>query len=146
MIANNILDLGLSKEGVMEYCDQIEGHPDNVGASLYGGVTACCAYEDESEFPLSASFSNIPIVGNEKKVHTAIVPFAKDIKVVVVVPNFEVSTEKARAALPPTWPRGDVVSTLYYSHLLCPTLTSRMTTGIQSAKSSRIGVRPINSK
>jgi homoserine kinase len=36
-------------------------------------------------------------------------PYSDKIKAVVAIPNFEVSTEKARQALPPTYSRADVV-------------------------------------
>ena len=42
MIANRILGSVLDTETMLDYCTQIEGHPDNVGASLLGGVVACC--------------------------------------------------------------------------------------------------------
>ena len=40
------------------------------------------------------------------------IEYAPEIKVVVAVPDFEVSTEKARAALPQSYPRADVVFNL----------------------------------
>lgn len=39
-------------------------------------------------------------------------PWAKEIKAVAIIPDFEVATAKARAVLPAQYPRQDVVSLL----------------------------------
>lgn len=38
-------------------------------------------------------------------------PWAKEIKAVAIIPNFQVPTAKAREVLPKEYPRQDVVST-----------------------------------
>ena len=73
---------------VLKYAIAIEGHPDNVTASLVGGFTI--ASSDKSEVA-----------------YMKVVP--QDLKVVVTVPSSFLSTKKARACLPDTYARKDAV-------------------------------------
>lgn len=85
--ADALLELGLSHEDLLEMAAKIEGHPDNVAPALYGGLTVCCANERLCCLPLP--------------------PPA--LKVVVAIPDFEVSTEAARKVMPQQIPHGDGV-------------------------------------
>eukprot|EP01097_Dermamoeba_algensis_P008422 TRINITY_DN5615_c0_g1_i1.p1 TRINITY_DN5615_c0_g1~~TRINITY_DN5615_c0_g1_i1.p1 ORF type:complete len:293 (+),score=80.75 TRINITY_DN5615_c0_g1_i1:120-998(+) len=92
VLANRLLNLNLSSTKLLKYCSLLEGHPDNVGGSLRGGCVATCTTDAE--------------------VHASQVEVDKSLRAVVVIPDFEVSTEKARHALPPTYSRSDVVYNL----------------------------------
>jgi len=102
-----------------------ERHPDNVGAALFGGFVGTylkpLTPEDVArvEIPLSevlpAPAGGLdtgkrppePPVGIG---HHIKFPWAKEIKAVAIIPNFEVPTAKAREVLPKEYPRQDVVS------------------------------------
>lgn len=84
VLMNGQLDLGR----VLKYAIGIEGHPDNVTASLVGGFTI--AASDRSEVA-----------------YMKVVP--QNLKVVVTVPSDFLSTKKARACLPDTYARRDAV-------------------------------------
>lgn len=73
---------------VLKYAIAIEGHPDNVTASLVGGFTI--AASDRSEVA-----------------YMKVVP--QNLKVVVTVPSSFLSTKKARACLPDMYARKDAV-------------------------------------
>lgn len=85
--ANELLDLGLSHEDLLETAAKIEGHPDNVAPALYGGLTVCCVSERLCCLPLPPP----------------------ELKVIVAIPDFEVSTEAARKVMPKQIPHADGV-------------------------------------
>lgn len=111
-----------------EYANQapcLERHPDNVGAALYGGFIGTylkpLAPKDVArvEIPLSEVLPS-PAGGLDTGErppepphgigHHIKFPWAKEIKAIAIIPNFEVPTAKARAVLPAQYPRQDVVS------------------------------------
>lgn len=85
--ANELLDIGASREELLQLAARIEGHPDNVAPAIYGGLTVCCGNEDLCCLALEAP----------------------DIRVVVAIPDFEVSTEAARKVMPSSVPHADGV-------------------------------------
>ncbi|EEH33298.2 homoserine kinase [Paracoccidioides lutzii Pb01] len=111
----------------------LERHPDNVTAALYGGFVGTYLNvlkpEDLAwkEIPLSevlpapaggidtgAKPPEPPIgIGHYKKF-----PWSPRIKAVVIIPNFELSTAKAREVLPEMYSRADVVFNLQRATLL----------------------------
>ncbi len=74
----------LDKDFVNELAAQAEGHPDNSSASVFGGMTL--SWSDD--------------VTAVRGVHTAQVQVHPDVVPVVLVPDIELSTAAARAALP----------------------------------------------
>lgn len=102
-----------------------ERHPDNVGAALYGGFVGTylkpLTPEDVAriEIPL-AEVLPAPAGGVDTGArppdppvgigHHIKFPWAKEIKAVAIIPEFEVATAKARAVLPAEYSRQDVVS------------------------------------
>lgn len=87
--ANALLGAPLGPDAVMDLAVGQEGHPDNLGASLYGGVTATC-WDVETRAVVS-------------------LPVPEAVEFAVLVPDFEASTAAARAALPASYPRSDAV-------------------------------------
>jgi homoserine kinase len=81
LAGNRLLKNRFSDEELLAMANKFEGHPDNVVSALYGGVRASCVYEG--------------------RVISARWPVPKT-KFVVVIPKFQLSTQKARQALP-TW-------------------------------------------
>ncbi len=78
-LADMVGGLGLSPQEKLLFATELEGHPDNVGASLYGGLVIGCYQENEVDM---LSFKNLPI------------------DVVVVVPNEILLTKDSRGVLP----------------------------------------------
>lgn len=88
--ADHLYELALSREEMLARATELEGHPDNVAAAIYGGFVICSAGEGG---PVAARFD--PPEGLEG---------------VVVIPPEEVSTERAREAIPAELPLGDAVA------------------------------------
>jgi homoserine kinase len=87
--ANGLLGSPLGPDAMMDLAVAQEGHPDNLGASLHGGVTATC-WDAETRSVVS-------------------LPVPAGVEFALLVPDFEASTAAARAALPPTYPKADAV-------------------------------------
>lgn len=90
--------LGWSCERILEEASVLEGHPDNVAACWLGG------------FVTAAS--------EGKTVNVARVEPPGDWRVIVVLPTEPLATSKARAALPATYSRADVVANIQSVSLL----------------------------
>lgn len=81
IIAANILSGGrLSQREILNLACSLEGHPDNIAASLFGGIVVA-----------------VPADGDIK--HIKIEP-PKNIKAVVAIPEFNLATKTSRDALP----------------------------------------------
>ncbi|WP_458412022.1 homoserine kinase [Schinkia sp. CFF1] len=78
-LANVILDLNLSNEEKLRRASNIEGHLDNVAASLFGGLIVGSHREDGTDM-----------------VHAGY----PDIDIIVYIPTYELETKKSRKALP----------------------------------------------
>lgn len=78
--ANEICGKKLSDDEVIQIVSKLEGHPDNVVPSFFGGLCIC-------------NF-------NEKNVKYAKLKMPSDLKAVLCIPGFELSTDKARNNLP----------------------------------------------
>lgn len=88
--ADHIFELGLSKEDFLARATEIEGHPDNVAAAIYGGFVICGAGEGGAS---AARFD--PPGGLEG---------------IAVIPGEEVSTASAREAIPAEIPLAEAVA------------------------------------
>jgi len=89
--ADHLFELALSKEEMLARASELEGHPDNVAAAIYGGFVICGAGEGGA--PSAARFD--PPGGLEG---------------IAAIPDEEVSTERARAAIPAEIPLSDAVA------------------------------------
>ncbi|MGD9735095.1 MAG: homoserine kinase [Solirubrobacterales bacterium] len=96
--ADHLFELALSKEDLLARATAIEGHPDNVAAAIYGGFVVCAAAADP---PFAARFD--PPEGLEG---------------IVVIPPEEVSTAKAREAIPAELPLADALVNVSAAALL----------------------------
>jgi homoserine kinase len=94
MAADHLYELGLSREEIYARAVELEGHPDNVGAALYGGFVLCPAADGAGWAPPPPVRLNPP----------------EGVEAVVVVPDDEVATTDARAAMPAAVSVGDAVS------------------------------------
>ena len=80
----------LGRDGVFAVAAELEGHPDNAGASAYGGF----------------------VIGYGSPWRAYSLPFPEGLLLAVAVPPFEVPTDRARALLPERVPREDAVYNL----------------------------------
>ncbi|KAL8659245.1 MAG: hypothetical protein Q9202_007220, partial [Teloschistes flavicans] len=124
ILGNEVGKLGLSKDRMLDFCLMIERHPDNVAAALYGGFVGTYLSELDpedmarKEIPLSEVLPS-PAGGIDTGLKPPIppqglgsymrFPWSSAIKAVVIIPDFEVSTAKARKVLPSQYSRADVV-------------------------------------
>jgi homoserine kinase len=136
-LANEVAKLGLSKDRILDYCLMIERHPDNVAAALYGGFVGSYLKElnpedlARREIPL-AEVIPAPQGGEDTGLtppeppqdigkHIRF-PWAKEIKCIAIIPNFEVSTAKARGVLPESYKKADAIYNLQRVALLTTAL------------------------
>lgn len=104
MGANALLGEPLDREAVIDLAAEIEGHPDNSTPAILGGF--CVALLENGH------------------VHHVRVPVHSAIDFVVFIPDFQLSTEKARAALPKSIAHHDAVYNLARAALLAGSLTT----------------------
>jgi homoserine kinase len=97
--ADHLFELALSKEEMLARATELEGHPDNVAAAIHGGFVICG--KGEGGTPSAARFD--PPGGLEG---------------IAVIPAEEVSTEKAREAIPAEIPLADAVANVSAASLL----------------------------
>jgi homoserine kinase len=95
----------LDRQGMLEVVAALEGHPDNAAPAVFGGFTA-------------AGF-----VGSE--VRCIRVPLPSRIRLVTLIPHFEVSTPEARKRVPQTFSKVDTIHILNRASLV----TAAFTTG-----------------
>lgn len=88
MLANTFLSPRLSREELLTWATRLEGHPDNVAAALFGGVIL--AWQQDGRFRVKS----YP---------------APELRCLVLIPDYQVSTESARAVLPANVPLSDAV-------------------------------------
>ena len=96
----------------------LEGHPDNVCASLYGGLTAGCQSGDDVICVAS--------------------PWPAELRLVVATPDLGLSTPAARAVLPADISRADAVFNLQRVSLLLQAIANRQFGMIREALADRL--------
>lgn len=78
--ANKLLDDKFSNSELLNFAHEIEGHPENAAASLYGGFTTNC-------------INNGEIISRK-------IEITNSLKAVLLIPETSISTEDAREVLP----------------------------------------------
>ena len=86
--ANKISGCKLNKDELLDMATEMEGHPDNVAPALLGGMVVSV---------------------HEDKVYYSKIKVAPGIKFLALIPDFELSTKKARSILPKVIPHSDAV-------------------------------------
>lgn len=82
-IANYFGDIELSKYELLQLATNIEGHPDNVAPTIYGGLVV--GYHNEETHITSVAHIDVP-----------------DVDFIVTIPSYELATTTARKVLPET--------------------------------------------
>lgn len=88
--ANKMLGNPMSKDECFDICANIEGHPDNVAPAIYGNLVA--SYKVNDKF--------VPVVYNVNN----------ELKFIVVIPNYKLSTHEARGVLPKELSYADIIN------------------------------------
>jgi len=99
----------MSDEALLNLANEMEGHPDNVAAALYGGATV--AWQD--------------VVKGKAVAHAVHLPVDPRIKVMAFIPSTPLATKKARTMLPETIPFADALRNSSNAALLTQALTIR---------------------
>ncbi|PSN12306.1 homoserine kinase [filamentous cyanobacterium CCP5] len=116
--ANSLAGHPLSQSEIAALATEIEGHPDNVVPALVGGCQL--AAEDHSQWTVC------PIDW-----HPEIIP-------VVAIPDFELSTQSARAVLPQNYSRADAIFNAAHLGLLLQALRTNNSDWLSRAMGDRI--------
>ncbi|EIN13440.1 homoserine kinase [Punctularia strigosozonata HHB-11173 SS5] len=129
LLGNELGQLGLSTERLLDFALMVERHPDNVTAALVGGFVGSYLRELDAEATEAASvpLSEVlpeypPDAGEEWGLNPPLPPtgighyvrfkWEQSIKAVAIIPQFELSTAKARDVLPTQYSRKDLVFNL----------------------------------
>ena len=106
--ADHLFELALSKEEMLARATELEGHPDNVAASIYGGFVVCGAER------------------GRRAERGPLRPARAGSRAIAVIPAEEVSTERAREAIPAEIPLADAVANV--------SAASRLVLGLQRGR------------
>ncbi len=104
LCANELSGAKLSNRELIAMATQLEGHPDNVCAAMVGG------------FCISV------LQKNEVFYHTHKMP--DDLKYLVLIPDYAVTTQKARNTLPGYYPKRDVSFNIAHTSLMVASMLS----------------------
>ena len=119
LIAASVLhDRALSKQEVFQLAAEMEGHPDNVAPCIFGGLTASSVSEEGFQ--------------------TVSLPVHLDWKFTVFIPDFEVSTEKARGILPQSYPRNEAAGNTAHAIMMLKGLSDGNDTLLRHGKKDSI--------
>ncbi|MHC1786031.1 MAG: homoserine kinase [Christensenellales bacterium] len=102
--ARALCGLPLDREAVFALAAEMEGHPDNVSAAVFGGLRAALC-EDGQCLSLPCALSPL-------------------LRFTALVPDFELSTGRARSVLPGAVARGDAIYNVAHSLALLSALAS----------------------
>lgn len=103
VIADHLLGLKWTREQVLDRAARLEGHPDNVAACVMGSIT------------VSANSADC-------MARTIRLDLPESCDIAVVVPDFTLPTHEARAVLPESYSRADVVFSVQHAALLVAAL------------------------
>lgn len=100
--ANVLIGNRFNRRELLQFATDIEGHPDNVAPAIFGGFTVSTVTNGKAE-----CFSFQPQLR---------------LKLIVAVPDFPLSTRKARAVLPEMVPMKDAVNNISRASMLVAAL------------------------
>jgi homoserine kinase len=96
----------IDKDAALQYAAEVEGHTDNVAASLLGGLVVTAQRADGA------------VTGVRRR-------WPRMIRIVAVTPHFQLETKESRAVLPKAVPLSDAVHNLQRAALLVAALEER---------------------
>jgi homoserine kinase len=141
LLGDALGNLGLSRERMLDFALMVERHPDNVTAALVGGFVGSYLREldpsatQAASVPLSEVLPEYPPDAGPDWGRNPPMPpvgighyvrfeWAQEIRAIVIIPRFELSTAKAREVLPQSYSRKDLVRALQYDRNLLVTSAS----------------------
>lgn len=108
----------LTENDMLRLATELEGHPDNVAPALMGGLTASIMADD--------------------RVYAMRCPIAENVRACVLIPDFELSTHKARAVLPAQVPFADAVFNASHAAVMLRALETGDMAAIGAAMRDRL--------
>jgi homoserine kinase len=126
-LANAAGGLGLKPLEILARAVEIEGHPDNVAASTLGGlaIVACGGGGGGG-------------TGGAGGLEAVSMRWPWQVSLVVAIPQCQLATEKARAALPASYSRADTVFNLQRVALLVGAVASGNAPALRAALEDRL--------
>jgi len=115
---NALLGSPLSRDALLGLAARAEGHPDNVAAAVFGGLTVSC--------------------GTPQGVTAVTLPVPKNLAWVELVPEVTSATAEARALLPRSVPREDAVFNVQRVALLLAGLQTALPAALSVALEDRL--------
>ena len=118
--ANELTGTPMSKDELAQMACQIEGHPDNVAPAVYGGLI-------------------VAVLEGEKQIlhHVKISP-SNALSFVAFVPDFQLSTAKARRILPQEYSKADVIFNISRASLFIASMMSENWANLPVSVNDRI--------
>ena len=116
--ANELAGRPMTQKDIIDWATELEGHPDNVVPAILGGM--------------SVSFQ----AGLD--VFTTQVPVPKQLGFAVLIPDFELSTEDARKALPSDYSKADCIHNLSRAAFLVASFNNNSVDGLREALNDKI--------
>ena len=102
MGANVLRGNRLSTQGLLNITNAMEGHPDNLAPAFYGGLTASMV---DNGLPVTVNF-----------------PLHPEWDIIALIPDFNLSTTKARSVLPTEVPRADAIYNISHGAMVLKAL------------------------
>jgi len=121
MLADALIGAGLTRERIFELASELEGHPDNVAAAIFGGVTVCWS--------------------GEEGVNALRIEPAGGFAAVLAVSDQALPTSEARAVLPAAVPHADAAFNVSRAALLVTGIASGDRTLVGEGLADRIHER-----
>lgn len=118
MAANEIGNLGMTQDDILRQASNIEGHPDNVAPAILGGFVVAIIEDDFVYWHRHTIDSRLSFYA--------------------LIPDYRVSTEAARAILPPSYSRADCVYNMSRVPILVEGLETANVTLIHAGCKDRI--------
>lgn len=118
-LAQILSEGSFSKSELEQMATEIDGHPDNVLPALLGGIVIGCIGEDKRVTAMKL----LPLEG---------------LYAYALIPNYPLPTSKARAAMPDSYSREDVVYNLSHLGLLVASLATGDKSALAAAFSDRV--------
>ena len=118
LTANALCNEPFSQTELLDFATDFEGHPDNVAASLLGGLVISMM--------------------RGSHVHSIQLNCASDLRVVVAIPDFSLSTKAARGVLPQTVDFADAIHNVSRSSMLVAAIASGKLEMLEFAMADRL--------
>lgn len=118
MAAFDIMGRDFDKKEILKIATSLEGHPDNVAPAIFGGAV-------------------VSILENDQ-VYLEKIAISDKFKFLALIPDFRLSTKKARDVLPETYPKADAIFNISRVAMLVLALESGSVANLKIALQDKI--------